>query len=58
MKDQGATTLAQNKESCVVFGMPGEAVKMKAADHVASPEGIVSWLNILKEKSVMEGGKQ
>ena len=58
MKDRGAVTLAQDKESCVVFGMPGEAVKLNAVDHLASPQGIASWLNILTGKSVMEGNKQ
>lgn len=28
MKDAGAFTLAQDEESCVVFGMPNEAIKM------------------------------
>lgn len=31
MKKQGATTIAQNKESCVVFGMPKVAVEIGAA---------------------------
>ncbi len=28
MKDAGAFTIAQSKESCIVYGMPGEAVKL------------------------------
>ncbi len=32
MKQAGAKTIAQNKESCVVFGMPAEAIAMGAAD--------------------------
>ncbi len=28
MKDAGAMNLAQDEESCVVFGMPGEAIKL------------------------------
>jgi len=32
MHDVGARTLAQNKETCVVFGMPNEAVKLGAID--------------------------
>lgn len=27
MHEQGAFTVAQNEESCVVFGMPKEAIK-------------------------------
>jgi two-component system chemotaxis response regulator CheB len=30
----GAHTLAQDEESCVVFGMPKEAIKLGAADNV------------------------
>jgi two-component system chemotaxis response regulator CheB len=32
MHDAGATTLAQNEASCVVYGMPKEAVKLGAVD--------------------------
>lgn len=32
MKQAGAPTLAQDEASCVVWGMPGEAVKLGAAD--------------------------
>ena len=34
LHDKGVTTLAQNEESCVVFGMPREAIKLGAVDHV------------------------
>lgn len=47
MKDAGAITLVQNKESCAVFGMPGEAVKIGGASHVLAPEQIAAWLNSL-----------
>ncbi len=40
MKDKGAFTVVQNKESCVVFGMPGEALSIGAADQALSPEKI------------------
>jgi two-component system chemotaxis response regulator CheB len=36
MKKSGAYTLAQNEESCVVFGMPKEAIKMGAADKIVA----------------------
>jgi two-component system, chemotaxis family, protein-glutamate methylesterase/glutaminase len=32
MKKAGATTLAQNEETCIVFGMPKEAIALGAAD--------------------------
>ena len=34
MHQAGARTLAQDEESCVVFGMPKEAIKLGAADRV------------------------
>lgn len=34
MKEAGATTFAQDEESCVVFGMPREAIKLGAADDI------------------------
>ncbi len=34
MKQMGASTIAQNEKSCVVYGMPKEAVKMGAVDKI------------------------
>jgi two-component system chemotaxis response regulator CheB len=34
MSDAGADTVAQDEASCVVFGMPKEAIKLGAADRV------------------------
>ena len=34
MHDRGARTIAQDEATCVVFGMPMEAIKLKAADDV------------------------
>lgn len=34
MKEAGAKTAAQNEDTCVVYGMPKEAVKLGAADQV------------------------
>jgi two-component system, chemotaxis family, protein-glutamate methylesterase/glutaminase len=34
MKQAGATTIAQDEETCVVFGMPNEAIKRGAVDRV------------------------
>ena len=36
MKQAGAQTIAQDEASCVVFGMPKEAIRLGAADEVAS----------------------
>jgi two-component system chemotaxis response regulator CheB len=45
MKDQGAITLVQDAESAVVFGMPGEAVKLGAHLYQLSPSDITVFLN-------------
>ena len=34
MKHAGARTIAQDEASCVVFGMPREAIRLGAVDHV------------------------
>jgi two-component system chemotaxis response regulator CheB len=34
MKQAGAVNVAQDEESCVVFGMPAEAIKMGGVDHI------------------------
>jgi two-component system, chemotaxis family, protein-glutamate methylesterase/glutaminase len=34
MKRAGAQTVAQDEASCVVFGMPREAIRLGAVDHV------------------------
>ena len=36
MKSAGAITFAQDEASCVVFGMPKEAIKCGGADHIVS----------------------
>ena len=40
MREAGARTIAQDEKSCVVFGMPKEAIKMGAAEKVVSLENI------------------
>jgi two-component system, chemotaxis family, protein-glutamate methylesterase/glutaminase len=40
MKKAGASTVAQDENSCVVFGMPKEAIKLGAADKVVSIDRI------------------
>jgi two-component system chemotaxis response regulator CheB len=34
LHDKGARTIAQNEDTCVVFGMPKEAIKLNAVDEV------------------------
>lgn len=40
LREMGALTIVQDKDSCAVFGMPGEAVRLGAAQCVLPPEGI------------------
>lgn len=47
MRDQGAVTLAQDRETSVVYGMPGEAVNLDAASYVLPPEQIAAALATL-----------
>jgi two-component system chemotaxis response regulator CheB len=46
MKRVGAHTIAQDEETCVVFGMPKEAIRLGAADRVLPlsliPEAILN----------------
>jgi len=44
MKDAGAKTVAQDEKSCVVFGMPKEAIKLGAADKILPLDGIASYV--------------
>ena len=40
MKEAGGATIAQDEKSCVVFGMPQEAIKRNGVDHIVSLENI------------------
>ncbi|MHC1704430.1 MAG: chemotaxis response regulator protein-glutamate methylesterase [Tenuifilaceae bacterium] len=44
MKQAGAKTVAQDEKSCIVFGMPKEAIKLGAADRVLSLESIAPYI--------------
>ncbi len=46
MHDAGARTIAQDEESCVVFGMPKEAIAIGGVDHVLP-------LDVIAEKMVL-----
>ena len=45
MRERNGITVAQDRESCAVHGMPGEAIKLGAAEHVFSPEEIAAFLS-------------
>jgi two-component system chemotaxis response regulator CheB len=44
LRDQGAVTIVQDRESSVVFGMPGEAIRLEAASYILPPEEIIQLL--------------
>jgi len=50
MKEAGAKTIAQDEASCVVFGMPKEAIKLGAVDRIISvdliPQEIIRLLHL------------
>jgi two-component system chemotaxis response regulator CheB len=47
MKRAGARTIAQDEASCIVFGMPREAIRMGAVDHVLPLQRIAAELMAL-----------
>lgn len=47
LREAGAVTVAQSEATSVVFGMPGEAVRMQAAQHVLSPGEIAGLMQAL-----------
>ncbi|MBI2311395.1 MAG: chemotaxis response regulator protein-glutamate methylesterase [Betaproteobacteria bacterium] len=47
MKARGAVTIAQDRETCAVPGMPGEAIELGAADYVLPPSGIAEAIGSL-----------
>jgi len=50
MKEAGARTMAQDEKSCIVFGMPKEAIKLGAAEKVLPLENIAQTaLNLIVE---------
>ena len=59
MRRMGAYTIAQNEETCIVFGMPKEAIKIGAVDCVLGldqiPEHCIAWMtDSLKRMRMME----
>ncbi|MDD4190485.1 MAG: chemotaxis response regulator protein-glutamate methylesterase [Mangrovibacterium sp.] len=45
LKNKGAVCIAQDEKSCVVYGMPKEAVLLKAVNLIGTPEKIIEWMN-------------
>jgi two-component system, chemotaxis family, protein-glutamate methylesterase/glutaminase len=51
MKENGSITIAQDEESSVVYGMPGEAIRRGGASYVFAPGRIAAALRTLTHKS-------
>lgn len=45
VKQRGGAVIIQNKESCVVFGMPGAVFDLGAFDRIETPDEIISLIN-------------
>ncbi len=48
LNDKGALTIAQSKESALIHGMPGEAIKLNAARYILNTEQIINTLRNIK----------
>lgn len=57
MKEQGALTIAQDQKSAIVYGMPGEAAKLNAAEHILSPAQAARFVNHLFELNKIKSKK-
>lgn len=47
MRQAGALTMVQDRDSAVIYGMPGEAVRLGAAMHMLAPQDMAAALNRL-----------
>jgi two-component system chemotaxis response regulator CheB len=56
MADRGAITIAQDEPSCVVFGMPGEAVRLGGARFLLPPRRIAELLTSVVRRGPVKGG--
>lgn len=54
MRDVGARTVAQDEASCVVFGMPREAIQLGAAEEIKDldeiPQQLIEWLAVSRQR--------
>lgn len=55
MRDIGAITIAQDRESSIVYGMPGEAAELGAAIHILSPDQMPALLIVLADRRPARG---
>lgn len=58
LKELGAVTIAQDRESSIVHGMPGEAIALGGATHVLSADKIAEMLLTLVARRKGNGGNE
>ena len=58
LKEKGAVTFAQDKDSSVVHGMPGEAIKLDAATFILTPDKIAAVLMSLANNKDNKDNKE
>jgi len=58
MRENGATTIAQDQETSVVHGMPGEAIALGAASYIFPPDKIAPALAALVQQQPIYEGAQ
>jgi two-component system chemotaxis response regulator CheB len=51
MKQAGAFTIAQNEESCIVFGMPKEAIQLGGVDRIVGLDDIAGEILLAQSRS-------
>lgn len=56
LRSRGAITIAQDKETSIVHGMPGEAIRLGAALHIMPPDEIGAFLAQLVSASAPSSG--
>ncbi|NQU51105.1 MAG: response regulator [Bacteroidetes bacterium] len=49
LKDAGSLTIAQDKESSLVHGMPGKAIELNGANYILNPEQIINVLQNIED---------
>lgn len=50
IKEKGAVTISQDEKSSLVYGMPGQVIRLDAATYVLSPDKIATALTTLVNK--------
>jgi two-component system chemotaxis response regulator CheB len=51
----GAYTIAQDEKSCVVFGMPEQAIRLGAVSHVAPLERMADYITAWAQEEEKAG---